>query len=264
MSQERAAVCDLRVIDVHTERHKLQKVNGRDFYALSYRYEGEVALHAEDVHLLSTPNTVTFTPRGVPYSTAVYADTRMTVVHFHLTHDIAARLPSVVAAEGGELKQLFERLSATYRVSDANCFECMSIFYQILSILERTEHRASAIPTCIGKVKEMIDKGFADPALSIGAMADAVGVSDSYLRRVFKRLWGVSPVEYLMSVRIRHAKNLLQTEYYTISEIARQSGFGSSCYFIQCFRRQTAETPTAYRKRKSGLTRTNGESAADA
>lgn len=246
----RSAVTDISVVEITSARHKTKAVPPRDFYALSYRYAGEISIVANGKRLLSTPDTVTFTPKGLPYSTAVRADTRMTVVHFRLAKDLEGALPAVVNAKGSELKQLFLHLGAAYKVGKPLDFECMSVFYQILASLERLSLPTSNVPPCLAAATQIIDAEFADARLGVAAIAARVGVSDSYLRRVFHTARGESPVEYLMRVRIRYAKNLLQTEYLTIAQIAAQCGFNSSCYFIQCFKRHTGQTPAEYRKRK--------------
>ena len=85
------------------------------------------------------------------------------------------------------------------------------------------------------------------------SVAALVGISDSYLRRGFRAAYGEGALDYLLRLRIRHAKNLLQSEFYTVSEIALRCGFHSSTYFIQCFRAHTGETPNAYRMRHRGI-----------
>ena len=186
------------------------------------------------------------------YRTSVREDTRMIVVHFRLVKDIDFRVPVVLDSTGSGLKGLFEQLAVAYRAGNPTDFECMSIFYSLLAALERIGMRKTRVPRCVAAARARIDADFADADLGIREIAEAVGVSDSYLRRAFGRAYGESPLEYLMRVRVQSAKTLLESEYFTVSEIAVRCGFHSLSYFIQSFRAQTGETPGAYRKRICG------------
>lgn len=63
---------------------------------------------------------------------------------------------------------------------------------------------------------------------SMTALAARLGVSDRHLRRMFTRHWQVSPVQYLQTQRLLHAKQWLQDSPLSIAEIAQASGFGST------------------------------------
>lgn len=246
------AVTHVNVLDVHSPRHASRSVAARDFYALSYRFSGEVTLAAGGVRVLSKPDTVTFTPKGMAYTTEIRKDTHMIVVHFRLAEDVGANTPFVLPAGGTEIREQFLRLRDAYRVSDPLNFECMALFYRLLATLERESGTQSTSPLCVTRAREILEKRFSDAELSVAQVARECGVSDSYLRRAFRKACKETPLDHLTRLRIRHAKNLLQSEFYTVAEIASRCGFHSTGYFIQCFRAQTKETPNAYRKRYRG------------
>lgn len=244
------AITHVNVLDVHSGRHAQRSVAARDFYALSYRFSGEITLSAGGVRVRSTPDTVTFTPKGMPYTTAIREDTHMIVVHFRLDADVNANVPFVLPAVGTDLGEQFLRLKEAYRISDPLNPECMAILYRLLATLEKMGVSQSKIPLCVSRAREILEWRFCDAELSLTAVAQAVGVSDSYLRRAFRASYGEAPLEHLLHLRIRHAKDLLQSEFYTVAEIAARCGFHSTGYFIQCFRKQTGETPNAFRLRQ--------------
>ena len=251
-TRERIAISDICVIEVLSKKHRVKHVAGRDFYALSYRLEGKVTLESNGDRVLSVPDSITFTPKGMSYRTAVREDTRMIVVHFRLVKDIDFRVPAVINTHGNDLRARFERLAAAYRIGGGNDFECMSLFYALLADLERLANPITKGSRCALEARERIDALFANADLSILEIAESAGVSDSYLRRSFKEAYGESPLEYLTRVRIQSAKALLESEYFTVAEIAQRCGFHSLSYFIQSFHAQTGETPGAYRRRKHG------------
>ena len=247
------AVTHVNVLEVHSGKHAPKSVAAREFYALSYRLAGEVSLTAGGIRVRSTPDTVTFTPKGMPYTTSIRTDTHMIVIHFRLDEDVNIRTPFVLPAADTDLGELFLRMKEAYRISDPLNPECMALFYRLLATLERTDNSKNKAPLCVTRAREILEARFGDAELSIAEVAEAVGVSDSYLRRAFRISCGERPLDHLLHLRIRHAKELLQSEFYTVAEIAARCGFHSAGYFIQCFRAQTGETPNVYRKRKQSI-----------
>jgi len=72
--------------------------------------------------------------------------------------------------------------------------------------------------------------------------------SPVYCDTVFKKDMGVSIIDYLLGRRIAEAKKLLIEGTFSLSEIARQSGFEDSNYFSRVFKKRTGYTPTEYKK----------------
>ena len=246
----RAAVSGIKIIEVCSERARAQQVAGRDFYSLSFRYAGEIGIEADGHTYTSGAGSVTFIPKGQTYLTEVCSDTRMVAVHFTLTKEVETGGIAVIEDTDGVIRPYFDRLAASYASAEPCDLGAMALFYQLLAELEKIERAGSAIPHVLTLAKSEIDRLFADPSLSIGALSERLGVSDSYLRRLFREIYGTSPLAYLTLVRIRYAKNMLESEFLSVEEIGRLCGFQSVGYFIQCFRKETGETPGAYKKRK--------------
>lgn len=80
-------------------------------------------------------------------------------------------------------------------------------------------------------------------------IADAIGVSEDYLSRVFHSDLGLSPWDYLNRYRIEQSKGMLRHSSTPIRVIACQVGFRDPLYFSRVFRRLTGRSPSAFRKR---------------
>ncbi len=87
-----------------------------------------------------------------------------------------------------------------------------------------------------------------DQDLTRNALADVVGVSESYLSQIFHQEMGISLWEFLNRLRIQHAQALLRASDETITAIACRVGFNDSAYFSRVFRKLTGCSPSAYRK----------------
>ncbi len=80
-------------------------------------------------------------------------------------------------------------------------------------------------------------------------LAEAVGVSEDYLSRVFNRELGLSPWEYINRYRIYQAKELLHRTNDSIGSIAQQVGFHDQKYFSRVFRNLAGVGPKEFRER---------------
>ena len=65
----------------------------------------------------------------------------------------------------------------------------------------------------------------------------------------FKRLYGVPPQEYMMSLRLEYACHLLEESDSPISEIALKTRFYDSNHLLKLFRKRYGMTPTQYRRK---------------
>ena len=84
--------------------------------------------------------------------------------------------------------------------------------------------------------------------ITVRQMADLVSMSVSSFQRVFKKETGLTPIEYLIEIRIQKAKKLLRRRDIPVTEIAMRCGFGSSSHFSSSFSRLQNVTPTEYQE----------------
>ncbi len=84
--------------------------------------------------------------------------------------------------------------------------------------------------------------------LNLTSIASNFYISTSYLSRLFKQVTSLSIVEYINSVRVMAAKNLLENSTLKVSDIALMSGFSTSVHFTRIFKSGTGLSPQQYRK----------------
>ena len=84
--------------------------------------------------------------------------------------------------------------------------------------------------------------------LSLAVIADSLRLSPSYVSRVFKRETGTGLMEYVSMVRLRAAKELLETTRLSVSEIAETAGFATTGHFTVKFREACGIPPSKYRR----------------
>ena len=88
-------------------------------------------------------------------------------------------------------------------------------------------------------------------AASLEALADRVDLSPFHFLRVFRNVLGVTPHQYLVRARLRHAARLLSTDR-PITDIAYTVGFGDLSNFVRTFQRAAGVSPRGFRKLARG------------
>ncbi|MEM1442993.1 MAG: AraC family transcriptional regulator [Verrucomicrobiota bacterium] len=100
------------------------------------------------------------------------------------------------------------------------------------------------------KAIEFIDSHYIDE-ISIDQLADLAGVSVPHFNRLFRKILRLSPMEYVLSLRVQEAQRLLSTTLLPMGEIAAQLGFYDQSHFTKRFRKVTGVTPLQYRRQFS-------------
>ena len=140
-------------------------------------------------------------------------------------------------------------------------YEGGEIVYRFLSCLLRTLEITSAsdkLPiSYVEQAVSYMQKHLADN-FSMENLARMLGLSPSYFTRLFVKDKGMTPLNYLNSLRIDHAAFLLSNTLLPVDEVARKCGFSSGNYFCKVFRKALDYSPSEYRQRSGGLSDESG------
>jgi len=104
------------------------------------------------------------------------------------------------------------------------------------------------------RIKRIVDEQLYDAQLSSKAIADSLGLSDTYVSKLFKASENISIANYINEARMAHAKRLLLETDLTIKEIAERIGISNGQYFYVLFRKYFGASPAQFRMRPEQLT----------
>ena len=123
---------------------------------------------------------------------------------------------------------------------------CVTAF-QIL-VQASGSHQCVPEKEIVSKCMKIISAGYANPFLSIAVLARKQNIHRSHLCRAFKRKMGISPLEYLISIRIQKALSLLKETELSVAEVAAKVGYLDSNYFSKAIRRAAGSSPSEFRR----------------
>jgi transcriptional regulator GlxA family with amidase domain len=101
------------------------------------------------------------------------------------------------------------------------------------------------------RARDLADSNYADP-LDLEALARAAHVSPRHFSRSFRRTFGETPYQYLLTRRLERSRHLLRTTDLQVAEVCLAVGFTSVGSFTTTFRRHVGVSPTTYRRHLAG------------
>jgi|GEM_PF-1609657 len=84
--------------------------------------------------------------------------------------------------------------------------------------------------------------------ITVTDLAEAVGISNEYLSRLFKKETGQTLVSYINMMKLETIKELMDTQYFSLKEAGRRVGIENEAYLNRLFKNYTGITSTEYRK----------------
>ena len=98
------------------------------------------------------------------------------------------------------------------------------------------------------KVVSVIETNISEGDFDVVQLADALAVSKSSLYRKMKVATGLSPIEFIRNIRLKHGSQLLKNRSISVAEVAYECGFSNPKYFATCFKDEFGVTPKEYQK----------------
>ena len=244
----------ISVIQGGISNNQLLSVNGRHSDAFVYVISGSCTYQFEDkTEFQATAGDVFYLPYKSAYTMYIHTHNYKFIFCDFEFLETTERYSGIYRNQKRKnVDALFVKLLNQHHSFSCNAHtECMSVLYSIYSMLQQDTQKnyiGKSKERYISKAKQYIDEKFNVPEFSISLLAEKIGISEVYLRSIFKTQYGMSPSSYLISIRLENAKKLMKYPFLTLEECARQSGFSSLQYFCRLFKKNAGISPGKYRK----------------
>jgi len=234
---------------------------GRNDYYLQYLLEGEMEIRIDGKkQIMRKGDIITYFPH-TSYQYAMHGDKAVNYYWIHFTGNGSEDLMKNCKIENKKIAHLgvnkqvilsFDRLFDTYIVHDSffelsTCEIIVAIYLEIAKTLAVESGDCPEIDKRLNRVIRYIHKNYNTP-IEIGALAAKEYLSTGRFRVLFKARTGLSPYEYLLSLRLNHARQLMLQSNLSIKEIADAVGYSDQMYFCRIFKSRFGLTPSSYRK----------------
>ena len=144
-------------------------------------------------------------------------------------------------------------------MEDQSAYTILSVsltIHRILTdLITRNTVAISANQRAIRRTADWLRDHYSEP-MDLDALLSIANMSRSYFMRLFRQYIGTTPYNYLLSLRITKAKELLEVTDMTIHEIAMETGFSDDAAFSTRFSAMAGISPLKYRK--TAITRHQG------
>ena len=233
---------------VYTPKNTRASRKDRPRWAAIIKYEGETVYTANGKQLLSDANHPVLLPKGCSYEWQCTKAGHFFTVEFECDKSFYEPIGFFVKSSEKILK-LFKDLEYKRNLKNPLTeMESIRDTYSILLALLDSESekyvpkdKKQRLLPAIEYISQNCCEGITNDKL-----AALLGVSTVYFRKMFFEVMGVSPIVYARRLRIEKAKEMLKSDYGTLSDLAQSLGYTSLYDFSRDFKKHTGFAPSKY------------------
>ena len=111
----------------------------------------------------------------------------------------------------------------------------------------------------IRQVMEFVEERMQDHSVSMEEFAQHVNMGRSVFYHKLKAIFGLSPVEFMREMRLKRAKQLVESDAYSVATISAMTGFNDPKYFSKCYTRRFGVPPSEHQRKFRDERRSEGQ-----
>ena len=161
--------------------------------------------------------------------------------------------PILIKCDNSKINDMFAKLNEAFNRANSSFFDYIGYFYNILSglnkiLLDKVTPKTDAMPEVINYMEECLENSYID----FKFITQKLNISYDSFRHRFKEVYNISPLQYYHRLKTNYIKTLIRENRYSLSEIARMTGFSEFNYFSRFFKKNAGVTLSDY-KRQIGV-----------
>lgn len=226
--------------------HKNRPSHGLAFFTSGvnkYKFENSKSI-------TTNSNDIIYLPKYSNYEVSQITSSDCFAINFDLSEDLTfAPFKITVKNPSAVLEHFKKALIIWNKKSPGYILKCKAELYGIIYTMVK-EYYSDYIPgekyTIIKPAVERIHREYTEGLINISELSDMCGITPEYFRKLFKSFYGISPLKYINNLKITHAKELLASGMYSVTEAALQSGYIDMSYFSREFKKASGNSPKYY------------------
>lgn len=235
---------------LYTQKDEKVKKKERSGWAIVIKYEGETLYTNGEKCFVSDLNHAVILPKGCTYEWLCTQSGHFSIIEFQCAKTFEEPI-SLRINHSEQILQMMKDLEYKRNLSKANIeMESIRDLYSIiLAILQHANpayvplEKKRKIEPALEYVSHNYNKSFTNEDL-----AAVCNMSTVYFRKLFTEIMGVSPIAYAHRLRIEKAKEMLASDYSSLSTVAQSLGYPSIYDFSRAFKNHTGMAPSRYAK----------------
>lgn len=236
------------VTTMYNETNARGKRINRACWAIILKYEGETIYYSKAKKYISNSKKMVILPKGCSYEWVCTESGHYAVIEFesNCTYDNIIHFSAI---DKETLLKYFQDMEYI-RTLKKPTYEIESIrdTYSIILKLIESEQKKYVPTQKIKKLDlaiEYISKNY-NKKIRNDDLAQLAGMSTVYFRKLFTDVFHVSPITYVHKLRIKKAKEMLKSDYGSITAIAYTLGYLNVYDFSRDFKKYTGTSPSKY------------------
>lgn len=224
----------------------------RSSWAIVYKYDGETSYKTKKQTIVANNSHIAILPKGSTYRWLCVKTGHFYIVEFDcnfLSKELylcKIKNPEII------LNLLENIMSEKNNFGPLSNLKILQLLYNLLSIIleedkeKDTNSKLEIIMPALIYMKTSIKQKITNEEL-----ATVCNISTSYFRRLFTEIFNEAPLQYLIGLRMKKAKELLQSDFTSITDIAKEVGYDDIYHFSKLFKQKNGMSPLNYLKKKN-------------
>jgi AraC-like DNA-binding protein len=197
-------------------------------------------------------NDIIYLPKGVNYQVFSNDGGNTYCINYQCLDSLSFNPFIFRPSNTNALLNAFQNAEKAWRrMTDGREYLVMSYLYKILYELKRQftlPYLPESKQELIKPAVDYIHKHYTEEIISANVLCELCSISYDYLRKLFEKFYGCSPVKYINGLKLKRAKELLSSGLYSVSETAFLSGFSDLSHFSRFFKDNVGVLPSEYVK----------------
>ena len=191
------------------------------------------------------------------------------VCHALKTDEKTSHIPVILLTAKAAAEDKFEGLETgadDYLIKPFDSKELMLRVKNLIEIRRKLRQRFSKITMLkpsemdvsstdkifLQRLLSIVEEHLSEEDFTVEQLCKRIGTSSANLWRKIHGLFNQNPNQFIRSVRLQHARRMLEAHAGNVAEVAYAVGFNNLSYFAKCFRDQFGHSPSFYKGKKEG------------
>lgn len=235
---------------IYTARGTVYRNSDRPCWALVYKWEGATEYFMKNGEIaVSDASRCVLLPRGSSYEWHAVESGRYSIIEF----DACGTRPEILVYTLPSPEKFFRAFSEVQKLYDLKDplwhMKAMEKTYSLLLMAINDTATSGYLSSEKQKIlRPAVDymHGHFNEPLTNDGLAALCGISTVYFRKLFTTEFGISPIRYLNDIRIAKAREILESDFGSVTDIALSLGYPNIYCLSKAFRARTGMSPREY------------------